>query len=80
MNSDERFPAFRKYAGIDTWFKITGERNFTEIRKIGTRLVKTEVHATQFPEIQLIRDMLDCYEGRWEIISAHDFECVSGTI
>jgi hypothetical protein len=80
MNSEAVFPAYRKYKGLDTWFKLTGPGHFTEIKRVGTRFVKTEIHATQFPEMQLIRDMLDCYEGRWEKVSEHEFEQVSGSV
>ena len=70
------YPQFRKYVGVDTWFKIISANEFIEIQKLGQRYLKTTVVATQFPEKQLIRDMLDCFENRWEVISETVFLAV----
>jgi len=68
------FPIYRKYKGIDVWFKIKNESEFEEIKKIGSRTVVTTIIAKIFPEKQFIRDMLECYENRWEPISESVFE------
>ena len=68
-----RFPIYRKYVGIDTWFKILSDDEFVEIKRLGEAHVKTEVATTQYPEMVLIKDMIECNEGRWEIISEKEF-------
>lgn len=71
-----KFPVYRKYIGLNTWFRIESERSFTEIRQIGDKYLKTEIRAEQFPEILFIQDMIECQDGRWEISSASDFDPV----
>jgi len=73
-STEKQFPFYRKYVGIDTYFKIVGEKEFIEIKKVGKQFVKHHIVATQFPEMQLIKDMIDCYEGRWETITAKDLD------
>ena len=60
------FPIYRKYVGVETHFKILNEKEFIEIKRVGKQFVKHHVVAIQFPEMQFIKDMIDCYEGRWE--------------
>lgn len=67
-----KFPIYRKYKGIDVWFKINGLTNFIEYKKMGTKLITHEVNAKIYPEQQFIRDMIDCYEDRWEIVEADE--------
>lgn len=68
------FPAFRKYKGINVWFKIADARHFIEIKQIGSKFSLHEVEAAQYPEMVFIQDMLTCYEGRWELIAAEEFD------
>ncbi len=70
------FPTYRKYTGINVWFKIVDDKNFTEIKKIGSRFLVQEVEASQYPEMVLIQDMLSCLEGRWEEDDEKEFDQV----
>ncbi|UKN02402.1 hypothetical protein K6119_02565 [Paracrocinitomix mangrovi] len=67
------FPQFRKYKGINTWFKIEAKNQFTEIKKVGNQFQIHEVIAEQYPEKLMIQDMLNCYEDRWEEISEEEY-------
>ena len=67
------FPLYRKYKEIDVWFKIESDLNFVEVKKVGTKFIKTEVKAEIFPEKQFIQDMINCFEGRWQKISEQEF-------
>lgn len=62
-----KYPVYRKYNGVDTWFKIISETTFIEVKRVGRQLVRTHVTATQFPEKQFIRDMLALHEQRWVV-------------
>lgn len=78
MNDKELgFPVYRKYVGINVWFKIVTNTHFIEIKQIGSRFVQSEVLAKQYPEMVLIKDMLACHENRWEVVEELDFETVS---
>ncbi|HIP37066.1 MAG TPA: hypothetical protein EYG85_09450 [Crocinitomix sp.] len=60
-----KFPIYRKYKGIDVWFKILSLTEFVEYKKMGQKILTHHVKATIFPEQQFIRDMIECYENRW---------------
>jgi len=59
------YPIYRKYKGIDVWFKIDSETEFTEYKKMGNKLLKDTIVAKIFPEKQFIQDMINLYEDRW---------------
>lgn len=63
------FPIYRQYVGIEVWFKIDSLTKFTEIKKLGSRFIVSEIEATIFPEKQFIQDLINCYEARWHPIT-----------
>lgn len=67
------FPIFRKYVGIDVWFKIDSLTKFTEIKMIGRKKIISDITATIYPEKQFINDMINCFENRWESIDEFDY-------
>jgi len=62
------YPVYRKYKGINVWFKVVDARNFIEIKQLGTKFIRHEVSAVQYPEMLRIEDMVQCLDGRWEPI------------
>lgn len=60
------YPVYRKFKGIDVWFKISSDTSFIEIKKLGSRLLISKIQAVQFPEKLLIQDMIAKHENRWE--------------
>lgn len=74
MNEVRSYPVYRKYTGINVWFKILSDRQFEEIKQIGTKFTKHTVVAEQYPEMVLIQDMLNCHEDRWEPIAGEVYE------
>ncbi|MFD1552276.1 hypothetical protein DNU06_11415 [Putridiphycobacter roseus] len=73
------FPIYRKYKGIDVMFKIKNLKQFTEIKKMGNKLIESEVIANIYPEMQFINDMIQCYEDRWESISELEYTTFKST-
>lgn len=60
------YPIYRKFKGIEVWFKITSDVSFIEIKRMGTKMLISKVEAVQFPEKLLIQDMIALHENRWE--------------
>ena len=60
-----KYPIYRKYNGIDVWFKILSETEFVEYKMMGDRLLTDTIIAKIFPEKQFIQDMINLYESRW---------------
>lgn len=66
------FPIYRKYNGIDVWFKILSPTHFIEYKKMGSKIIEHEVIAKIFPEKQFIQDLIHCHEQRWQKVTALD--------
>ncbi len=66
------FPIYRKYVGIDVWFKLISSTEFIEYKKLGTKLLEDHIKAKIFPEKQFIQDMINFYENRWIEVSEED--------
>ena len=71
-----QFPVYRKYNGLDTWFKIISEAEFLEVKRIGKQMLRSHIIADKFPEKQFIRDMIECYENRWIEVDAKTAETI----
>lgn len=74
------FPIYRKYKGIDVWFKITSQSTFTEYKKLGPKIMENAIEAKIFPEKQFIQDMINCYENRWESTTPKELEAFLSSI
>jgi hypothetical protein len=57
-NKDICFPQFRMLSNGKSLYKIINDRYFEEIQIIGTKKLKFEIHAIQYPEMLKIQDML----------------------
>ena len=68
------FPIYRKYNGIDVWFKILSATQFIEYKRMGSKLITHNVTATIFPEKQFIQDMLSFHDNRWIETSKEDLD------
>jgi hypothetical protein len=68
------FPQYRKYTHTATYFKINSEKEFEEISFIGNKAFTVLIIAHQYPEYMRIRDMLNCEDGAWEVISEEMYE------
>jgi hypothetical protein len=53
-----KFPQYRQLSGTQVFYEIYSERQFLEYKKLGGKWLKFEVHASQYPEILRIREML----------------------
>ena len=69
-----QFPIFRRYLHGNTYYRINSQENFDELMVIGKFFVYKNFQARILPEYQLIIDLIDNAENRWEIIEAKDFD------
>jgi len=58
MLSGITFPVYRKYKNNKNYFKILSRLEFEEKQIIGNKVIVTKVHAYQFPEMNLIKDLI----------------------
>jgi len=69
------FPCYRKLRNDKSFYKISGERTFTEIQCVGNQYFKIEIITNKYPEIILIQDMLNKREI-YEISSEEEFNTI----
>ena len=69
-----QFPLFRRYLHGNTYYRINSQENFDELMVIGRYFVYKNFQARILPEYQLIIDLIDNAENRWEIIESKDFD------
>lgn len=69
-----QFPLFRRYMHGNTYYRINSQENFDELMVIGKFYVYKNFQARILPEYQLIIDLLDNTENRWESIEEKDFD------
>ena len=55
---DIQFPQYRKYSNNKNFFKILSPKEFEEIQVIGSKKIQRNVLANQFPEMNLIIDLV----------------------
>lgn len=59
------FPQYRMLSNGKSFYKITNDRHFEEVKLVGTRVFKQEFTATQYPEILRVQDMLAGMDGAY---------------
>ncbi len=69
------FPCYRKLRNDKSFYKISGERTFTEIQSVENQYFKIEIIASKYPEIILIQDMLNKREI-YEISTEEEFNTI----
>lgn len=57
------FPQYRMLSNGKSFYKITDDLHFEEVKLVGTRVYRQEFTANQYPEMLRIKDMLDGMEG-----------------
>ena len=76
MENKNAYPIYRKLSNDKSFYKISSDRIFEEIQRIGSRKVHYFHEAKQYPEILFIQDLInfahqgieDFTEKEWEII------------
>ena len=73
------FPCYRKLRNDKSFYKISGERTFTEIQCVGNQYFKIEIIANKYPEIILIQDMLN-KRGIYDLSAEEEFNTIEGKL
>jgi hypothetical protein len=69
-----QFPLFRRYLHGNTYYRINSQDNFDELMVIGRFYVLKDFQAKILPEYQLIVDLIDNVDNRWETIAEKNFD------
>lgn len=68
------FPMFRRYSNRRNYYRINSTDNFDELLIIGNQYVYSNFQANILPEFQLVVDLIENADQRWEPITEKDFE------
>ena len=71
---DIQFPQYRRYLHGNTYYRVNSLENFDELMVVGKFYVFRNFQARILPEYQMIIDLIDNAENRWEVIGKEDFE------
>lgn len=71
-DKNREFPQYRRLSNGLRLYKIMDDRNFEEIQIMGSKRTLFVHKATQYPEIILIREMLDCHPP-YEMSSSEEY-------
>lgn len=73
MNPEVNYPVYRKYKNDLSWFRISGPDSFDEIRKMGSRYLKS-VHTVRIlPERVMLQDLLYDFQAFAVEIDADEY-------
>lgn len=68
------FPVYRKYANNKSYFKITSETRFDELKVTGKLIERYPFEAKIYPDRVFIQDMLAMENDHWIESSEKEFE------
>ena len=68
------FPVYRRYNGIDTFFRIDSPDSFLELKIMGSMYQLNHFFANNFLDRVFISDMISLDQDRWLDLSAQDFD------
>ncbi len=60
-----KFPVYRRSMNGRHWYRIEGRGSFTEVQRIGKRVMVHHVLAKAYPEMVMIQELLEGAGGRY---------------
>lgn len=68
-NKNTDFPQYRLLSNGKTCYKITNERVFEEIQRVGSKHLYFRMEATQYPEMVRIQEMLHGNQTLYQVVN-----------
>ena len=68
------FPLYRKSKDSKNFYQIINEREFFQLKIIGSKIRKYHYKVDKFPEILMIKEMIDYSNEFYEACESSDFE------
>jgi hypothetical protein len=80
MNKDTVFPQYRKLNNGKAYYKIVSENEFEELQIMGSKVFYHKFKVEQYPDLLRIKDMIDLYEGLFELVDEEVYQKVYSRI
>ena len=68
------FPIYRKYSNNKNFYKIESKEVLEELQLIGKSYAIIRLEAKILPEFNLIQDLIDNKDNRWEASTALEYD------
>jgi hypothetical protein len=68
------FPLYRKSKDSKNFYQIINEREFFQLKIIGSKIRKYHYIVDKFPEILMIKEMIDSTNEFYEVCERLDFQ------
>jgi hypothetical protein len=68
------FPQYRRLANHRSYYRVDAPDEMLEVQVMGSKYWVYHHVARILPEQWLLRDVIDCADGRWEPVSSTEFE------
>jgi hypothetical protein len=69
------FPIYRKSKDFKNYYKILNDREFIHIKIIGSKIRKYHYIVDKYPEIIMLKDMIDCKDDFY--VNCQDTEFIN---
>lgn len=80
MKEPVNYPVYRRYKNGQSWFKVTGETAFEEIRKMGMRYLKSLHTVKILPERVMLHDLVFDFANFADEISDQEYILVESLV
>jgi hypothetical protein len=67
------FPIFRKYNGIETYFKVKSDTSFQELKISDSFYSLNDFHVVNHFDRLFIQDIIQQHDGRWLVTDEHQY-------
>ncbi|MFN6114996.1 MAG: hypothetical protein ACK46G_07760 [Flavobacteriales bacterium] len=74
--AEAAWPQYRRMADGRHYYRIEGPDRFTELQRVGSRWLLHAVHATMYPEMLRIQEMLNGGEGVYMVVDGAEWEAI----
>jgi hypothetical protein len=70
------FPVYRKSIDSKNFFKILSNNEFIQVKIVGTKFKKFQYNVDKYPELILIKDLIECSSDFYLFANEKEFEKV----
>lgn len=67
------FPLYRRSKDFKNFYKILNEKEFVQLKIVGTKIRKFHYIVDKYPEIVMIKEMIDCLNEFYQLCEELEF-------
>ena len=67
------FPLYRRSKDFKNFYKILNEKEFVQLKIVGSKIRKFHYIVDKYPEIVMIKEMIDCLNEYYQLCEELEF-------